>query len=196
MPVTEEEKTERAPQPEARAAKEWYCIGSIGPDAGLYRLLPVFLIAGILPVARLVPPMEFISQNIFLITLAVVSGLGLLLPLINDARNHATLVTPAQAVMLMNRQNAILVDVRDATEFSQERIEGARNIPAAELAGRTGELEKFKSRPVILACASGSRSGRAIGTLKKAGFEQVFNLDGGLKAWKDAGQPVRNGARA
>lgn len=81
--------------------------------------------------------MEFITQNIFLITLAVVSGLGLLLPLINDARNHATHVTPAQAVMLINRQNAILIDVRDAAEFSAERIEGARNIPAAELATRT-----------------------------------------------------------
>lgn len=140
--------------------------------------------------------MEFISQNIFLITLAIISGAGLLLPILRDAREHGTQVSPAQAVMLMNRQNAVVVDVRDAAEFAAERIEGARNIPAAELAKRSKELEKFKSRPVILACASGSRASKAVGTLRKEGFQQVYNLGGGLKAWKDAGQPVRSGAPA
>ncbi len=140
--------------------------------------------------------MDFISQNIFLITLAVVSGLGLLLPLIREARDHATQVTPAQSVMLMNRQNAVLIDVRDATEFSVERIEGARSIPSAELDARIKELEKFKNRPVILTCATGNRSSRAIATLRKAGFEQVFSLAGGLKAWKDAGQPISTGSKS
>jgi rhodanese-related sulfurtransferase len=140
--------------------------------------------------------MDFISQNIFLITLAVVSGLGLILPLLRDARDHATQVTPAQAVMLMNRQNAVLVDVRDAAEFSAERIEGSRSIPASDLSSRVKEIEKFKSKPVILTCASGSRSARAVSTLKKAGFEQVFNLAGGIKAWKDAGQPISSGVKA
>lgn len=139
--------------------------------------------------------MDFISQNIFLITLAVISGLGLLLPMLRDARDGATQVTPAQAVMLMNRQNAVLVDVRDANEFAAERIETAKNIPAAELASRVKEIEKFKSRPVILACASGSRSGRSVAVLRKAGFEQVFNLGGGLKAWKDAGQPISGASK-
>ncbi|MDQ7989432.1 MAG: rhodanese-like domain-containing protein [Candidatus Dactylopiibacterium sp.] len=139
--------------------------------------------------------MEFISQNIFLITIAVISGLALLLPLLRDARNHATHVSPAQAVMLMNRQNAVIVDVRETTEFAAERIEGSRNIPAGELAGRVKELEKFKSRPLILTCASGARSARAIGTLRKEGFAQVYNLGGGIKGWKDAGQPIAAGKR-
>lgn len=140
--------------------------------------------------------MDFISQNIFLVTLAVVSGFGLILPLLRDARDHATQVTPSQAVMLMNRQNAVLIDIREAAEFSAERIEGSRNIPATELASRTKEIEKFKSRPVILTCASGSRSARSVSTLRKAGFEQVFNLAGGLKAWKDASQPISSGPKS
>ncbi len=140
--------------------------------------------------------MDFISQNIFLITLAIVSGLGLLLPLLREARDHATQVTPAQAVMLMNRQNAVVVDVREAAEFAAEHINGSRNIPAQELADRAKELEKFKARPVVLSCATGARSSRALATLRKAGFEQVFSLAGGIKAWKEAGQPIGSGTKS
>lgn len=139
--------------------------------------------------------MEFVAQNLFLITIALISGAALLLPVLRDAR-AANAVTPGQAVMLINRQNAQIVDVRDAAELESGRIADARHIPLAELADRVAELGKNKSRPVVLVCASGARSAKGVEVLRKAGFEQVFNLDGGVKGWKDAGQPVVSGKKA
>lgn len=140
--------------------------------------------------------MDFVSQNIFLITLAVVSGLALFLPILRDAQAATSQVSPSQAVMLMNRQNAVIIDVREAAELANGKIEGARHIPAGELKTRSGELEKFKARPIILVCESGARSGRALADLRKAGFAQAYNLAGGIKAWKDAGQPLSSGKAA
>lgn len=140
--------------------------------------------------------MEFVSQNLFLVTLAIISGLALFLPMLRDAQQSASQVSPSQAVMLMNRQNAVIVDVREAAELGNGRIEGARHIPAGELEKRMQELEKYKSRPVILVCETGARSGRALAGLRKAGFAQAFNLAGGIKAWKDAGQPLISGKQA
>lgn len=137
--------------------------------------------------------MDFVSQNIFLITLAVISGLALFLPMLRDAQANASQVSPSQAVMLLNRQNAVMVDVRETAELASGRINGARHIPAGEIVSRVSELEKFKSRPVILVCETGARSGRALGAIRKAGFSQVYNLGGGIKAWKDAGQPLTTG---
>ena len=67
---------------------------------------------------------------------------------------------------------------------------------ARESQDRVAELGKNKSRPVVLVCASGARSAKGVEVLRKAGFEQVFNLDGGVKGWKDAGQPVVSGKKA
>lgn len=133
--------------------------------------------------------MDFVAQNIFLITIAFVSGIALLLPVLRDARNRHN-VTPSQTVMLINRQHAQIVDVRDEAELAGGRIAGAQHIPLAELESRVSDLGKNKSRPIILVCASGARSGKGVPILHKAGFEQVFNLEGGVKAWKDAGQPL------
>jgi rhodanese-related sulfurtransferase len=139
--------------------------------------------------------MDFVAQNIFLITIAIVSGVALFLPVLRDARALNT-VTPGQTVMLLNRQNALIVDVRDAGELESGKIADALHIPLAELSDRMGELGKNKSRPLVLVCASGSRSGKGVALLRKAGYEQAFNLDGGIKAWKDAGQPVVSGKKA
>ncbi len=137
--------------------------------------------------------MDFVVQNLFLITLAVVSGLALLIPILRGAGSNG--VTPSQAVMLMNRQNAALLDIRSAEEYADSHIADARSIPAAELAARTEELARLRNRPVIVVCDSGARSLRAMAVLQKAGFEQVFNLAGGLKAWKEAGQPLVTGKK-
>ena len=139
--------------------------------------------------------MDFVVQNIFLIAIAVISGIALLLPVLRGA-HAAHSVTPGQAVMLLNRQHAQIVDVRDAAELESGRITDAQHIPLAELEKRAGELGKNKSRPIVLVCASGARSGKGVEILRKAGFEQVFNLDGGTKAWKDAGQPLVSGKKA
>ncbi|GAB2881372.1 rhodanese-like domain-containing protein [Uliginosibacterium flavum] len=138
--------------------------------------------------------MEFVTQNIFLIVIAAVSGFALFLPVLRDARANS--ITPGQAVMLINRQHAVIVDVRDTEELASGHIVNSQNIPLASLAERAAELGKNKTRPVILVCASGARSGKGVEILRKAGFEQVFNLDGGIKGWKDAGQSLVIGKKA
>ena len=136
--------------------------------------------------------MEFINQNILLIGVVVTSGLALAWQFL--AKNSAA-INPAEATLLINREDAQVVDVREADEFAGGHLPEARNIPAGKLADRVGEIEKFKDRPLILCCASGIRSGKACEQLKKAGFTRLYSLDGGFDAWRQAGLPVRKGSR-
>jgi rhodanese-related sulfurtransferase len=138
-------------------------------------------------------PMEFITQNILLITLVVVSAAGLVWPLLN--RSGANDVNPAEATLLINREDAHVIDVREAEEFAKGHLPDARHIPLAKLADRIGEIEKFKGKPVIVCCASGMRSSRACGQLGKLGFSNVHNLAGGIDAWVGAGYPIKKGTR-
>jgi rhodanese-related sulfurtransferase len=132
--------------------------------------------------------MEFIKQNIFLVVLAVVSGGMLLAELLRGGRGGG--LSPVEATMLINRENAIVVDVREAAEFATGHIPNARNIPLGELEKRIGELAKFKNKPIVLVCLSGMRSGRALATLTKAGFEKAQNLGGGIAGWRKNGHPL------
>ena len=88
-------------------------------------------------------------------------------------------------------EDAIIVDVRDQAEYAQGHIPDARHIPLGELARRSAELDAFKTRPLILCCASGARSATAMTQLARAGFERLYNLHGGLIEWQKAGHPVR-----
>jgi rhodanese-related sulfurtransferase len=132
---------------------------------------------------------EFLQQNWYWAALAAASGSWLLFDLARS-QGDKTLVSPVEATMLINREDAIIVDVRDQGEYARGHIPNARHIPLGELARRSSELEKLKARPLILCCASGARSGSALATLRKAGFEKLFNLRGGLYEWEKAGQPV------
>lgn len=133
--------------------------------------------------------MEFLQQNWYWVALAAASGGWLLVDVIRS-RGDSSQLSPVEATLLINREDALVVDVRDPAEFSGGHIPNARHIPLGELAGRATELEKFRNRPIILCCASGNRSATGIETLRKAGFEKLFNLRGGLFEWEKAGQPV------
>lgn len=138
-------------------------------------------------------PMEFINQNILLIAVVVVSGLGLLWPLIAGSDGRG--LSPAEATQLINRENAYILDVRGADEFDKGHLPEAKNIPVDKLADRLGELEKFKERAMLVCCAAGIRSAKACGQLKKAGFAKAQSLAGGVDAWVGAGYPVKKGGR-
>jgi rhodanese-related sulfurtransferase len=99
-------------------------------------------------------------------------------------------VSPQQAVLLVNRENAVIVDVREESEFAAGHLPAARNIPLKDIESRSSELKKFIKRPLIVVCQTGNRSRNALAALRKAGFERVVNLDGGIAAWTQAGQPV------
>ncbi len=114
----------------------------------------------------------------------------LLMPMLR-ARSGASSLSSLEATQFINQKNAILVDVRKPEEFATGSILGARNIPAEHVAQRAGtELSRFKGRPVIVLCETGSRSMRVIAELKKAGFAEVYNLAGGVGGWRQAGLPL------
>lgn len=133
--------------------------------------------------------MEFLQQNWYWAALAAASGAWLLFDLARSQGDKSQL-SPVEATLLINREDAQLIDVRDQGEFAGGHIPNARHIPLAELERRNSELEKFKERPIILCCATGSRSAAALATLRKAGFERIFNLRGGIAEWEKAGQPL------
>ena len=133
--------------------------------------------------------MEFITKNIFLIVIAAVSGGMLLWPLLRKGTGGPW-VNTLQATQLMNRDDALVVDLRPAAEYAKGHILGARNIPLPELERRAAELDKHKAKPVIVHCDTGNRATRAAGVLKARGFASVFNLAGGFVAWQQAGLPV------
>ena len=131
--------------------------------------------------------MSFVTENIFLIAIAFVSGGMLLWPFIMKRTAGASLDTLG-ATRLINDTEATVLDVRASGEFEAGHLPNARNIPLDDLERRAGELPA--GRPVIVCCATGSRSAKAAASLRKAGRQDVFNLDGGLNAWRQAGLPV------
>lgn len=133
--------------------------------------------------------MEFLQQNWYWAALAAASGAWLLVDLARS-QGDKSLLSPVEATLLINREDAIVIDVREQGEYAQGHIPNARHVPLGEITRRTGELDKFKDRPVILCCASGARSASALSQLKKAGFEKLYNLRGGLAEWEKAGQPI------
>jgi len=132
--------------------------------------------------------MEFVQQNLIWVAIALVSGGMLLWPMVSGG--NVENLTVAQATLLMNREDALVLDVRETGEWSSGHITGARHITLAQLEKRMSELEKFKEKPIIVICATGNRSSSACGQLRKGGFAKVFNLAGGVSAWREANLPL------
>jgi len=132
---------------------------------------------------------DFLQKNILLVAAAVGSGGMLLWPLIRGGAGSGS-VSTLEATQLINRQDALVLDVREPARYAEGHILGARNLPLADLAKRAGELEKFKNRPVIVACDSGNTSQRAVRELRARGFANAVSLAGGFRAWLQGGLPM------
>jgi rhodanese-related sulfurtransferase len=130
---------------------------------------------------------EFIINNIWLFALVLISGGMLLWPVLQQRGSKVSIL---QATQLINQGKTVIIDVRDPAEFATGHIREAKNIPLKELPKRVGELEKFKSKSVIVVCTSGAQSSKAANQLKHAGFKEVFSLTGGLTAWRAQGLPT------
>ncbi len=137
-------------------------------------------------------PMEFINQNILLITLVLFSGFALIWPLLRGG--SAKGLSPVQATQLINQEDAQIIDVRSAEEFAAGHLPNAKNIPLEKLTERVGEIEKFKDQAILVCCMAGMRSAKGCGQLSKLGFTKVQSLDGGVDAWQQAGYPLKKGA--
>lgn len=131
--------------------------------------------------------MKFIIDNIWLIALVLVSGGALLWPTLQRRGEKVSLL---QATQLINQGKTIIVDVREPAEFVTGHLRDAKNIPFKELASRLGELDKFKSKAVIVVCQNGVVSAKAAVQLKKNGFNEAVSLDGGIAAWKAQSLPL------
>ncbi|RZL63645.1 MAG: rhodanese-like domain-containing protein [Variovorax sp.] len=132
--------------------------------------------------------MKFIVDNWMLILIALSSGSMLAWPLVRGSGAGA--LTAQGAVQLINRERAVVVDVRDAEEFAAGHMTGAKNVPLDQLEAKLATTVKNKNLPLLLVCATGTRAQRAVATAKKLGYEQAQAVAGGLKGWREANLPV------
>ena len=135
------------------------------------------------------PPVRFfLDPTTWLLIVAALTSGGLLVwPALTRARVGG--ITPTEAVRLMNREKAIVIDVSEPGEFAAGHIAGARTVPLGRLEVAP-ELPKNKSQPVVLVCASGKRAARAAKALQVKGYTKAVVLAGGLAAWKAANLPM------
>lgn len=94
------------------------------------------------------------------------------------------------AVRLINQDDALVLDVREDSEFRDGHIINAVNIPLGLLEGRLNEIEQYKEKPVVVCCRSGQRAAKAGAVLRRQGFTSIHKLNGGMMAWVDANMPV------
>ena len=133
--------------------------------------------------------MDFIQNNLLLIGVAFASGAMLIWPFVRRTAGGPW-VSTLQATQMINREDALLLDVREPAEYAKGHILGAKNVPLVDLERRAAEFDKHKAKPVIVVCDSGNRATRAVAALKTRGFAKVVNLAGGYGAWHQAGLPV------
>jgi len=130
---------------------------------------------------------EFIGNHLVLsaMWLAIVAAI-----IFYHQRTASAAVGPQQAVMLINRKDAVVVDVRDKKEFDAGHIVDSINIPLGNLKQRATELKKHRDKPVLVVCKLGQHSGDAAKTLEEAGHSEVIRLSGGVTEWKSQSYPL------
>ncbi|RZI82856.1 MAG: rhodanese-like domain-containing protein [Rubrivivax sp.] len=137
--------------------------------------------------------MSYLLENWYWLVAALASGGLLLWPQIKGGVNGGGL-SPADAVHLINREKAQVIDVCDAEEFAAGHVVGAKNVPLSALDAKAKGLPGNKTIPLVVVCASGVRSAKAVAQLKTMGYEKAQVLAGGLKAWREANLPVEKSA--
>lgn len=131
--------------------------------------------------------LEFAGNHMLMVSaFFVVAALLIYTSIIGNKDN----VDPAKATELINHQSAVVVDVRPMADFSKGHIINSKNIPLGSLKKQLNELDKFKDTPIIVSCRSGNQSRLGCRQLKQAGFQQVFNLSGGIMNWQNSNLPV------
>lgn len=130
---------------------------------------------------------EFVVNNWYLfVALVVISGLLIHNLIVGDRGS----VEPLGATEMINHKDAAVIDVRPAADFATGHIVNAVNIPMNGFKNQLAALAKYKGRPIIVNCRSGAQSSLACQTLRKEGFEEVYNLKGGILAWQAANLPL------
>ncbi len=131
---------------------------------------------------------EFVVANWMLVLIVLSSGAMLAWPMVRGAGTGS--LTAQGAVQLINRERAVMVDVREPEEFAAGHPTGAKNVPLNQLEENLTGAVKNKTVPLLLMCATGARAQRAVAIAKKLGYEQAQAVAGGLKSWKEANLPL------
>lgn len=129
-------------------------------------------------------------MNMVLLGTVLVTGGMLIWPLVGKLMRPGREVGAIEAVQLINRRDAVVLDLRDAAEYKAGHITNARHLPEGEIDTRMKELDKLKSKPIIVSCARGNRSMNVANRLRALGFGEVFCLRGGIAAWQQANMPL------
>ncbi len=130
---------------------------------------------------------EFLGQQWILVAalLAVIVML-----ILHESRKSGPSLSPQQAINLVNAEEGVFLDLRDAAEFKKGHIVNAKNIPAAKLATRLAELDKYKDKPIVLVCKMGQQSGAAGKQLKAGNYSKVYKMSGGMMEWTNLQLPT------
>ncbi|MDH5544522.1 MAG: rhodanese-like domain-containing protein [Gammaproteobacteria bacterium] len=137
--------------------------------------------------------MAFVAEEWILTGAFIVLSVLLVRNILDSSFSGVNHIGINEAVRLINNEAHVL-DVRLENEFKQAHLQNASHIPVGALESRARELDKLKQQAIIVYCQSGNRSVRGAQILKKHGFEQVYNLRGGISAWIQANMPVVSGA--
>ena len=136
---------------------------------------------------------QFLMANLWLIGAAVLSGGMIVWHTFQNGGAHA--LSPAQAIQRINRDKAVLIDIRDEAAVQKTGLlPDAKRVPLVDLKARADSLAKNKATPLVVVCQNGQRSAAARGILAAAGFSEVHTLAGGAAAWADAGLPLKKAA--
>ncbi|MDY6942289.1 MAG: rhodanese-like domain-containing protein [Pseudomonadota bacterium] len=133
--------------------------------------------------------LQFVGNHPYLVgafTLVLLASLTLELSRLIRLRR----IEPVEAVQMLNRENAAVIDIRDMGDFKKGHIIDAVNAPERHLDEHLDRLAEIKPRPVIVCCSTGLSAGRVASRLSKAGFAKVYILKGGIQAWREANLPL------
>lgn len=132
----------------------------------------------------------FITHHWLLCASFVVAFIALMVLEARSKGTSATRLTAQQLTQLINRESALVIDIRDATAFNDSHIVNAVNIPLADISQNIKRLEKDKHRPIVLVCALGQKSPGVMNQLRLKGFTKVYMLAGGMHSWRNTNMPT------
>jgi len=131
--------------------------------------------------------LEFLTQQ-WILAAALLAVIAMLL--MHETRKSGPSLSPQKAINIVNAEQGVFLDLRDAADYKQGHIVDALHIPSAKLANRMPELEKFRNKPIVLVCKMGQQSGAAGKQLKANNFDKVYKMTGGMMEWSNLQLPT------
>jgi len=134
--------------------------------------------------------LAFAGRQPMLSLLLAVLTLAIIINELRRLTRGFSVLRPADATLLINRESALVVDLRPLADFNKGHIPGSKNVLMSQFDPENKQLAPARSLPVVLVCKTGMIASGAANRLKKAGFERVFVLDGGVAGWQQAELPL------